>query len=223
MLRIDTLSFPIPDRFGHIQNDKLKFPFVRTGNEKIDTLINSDIKNRFTNFEFPDASIDSTIIAWAQDQIVYLDFSVTYSKNGFLSLNISAEGCGANCSGWTEYFTYSLHTGKYISLAEVADTGGAFRDMIHASRDIQFKNYRNELQSLLQDKDSGIDEDNFELIMEHLNDCENSFELNTYAIHADYLEISHTCYFPNIIKNMAPSIELKFKFSDIEEFLKIKL
>ncbi len=221
-ISIDTLFLPKGEKFTQLQNDKLKFPLVKTGNLKIDRLINKDLKNRFTNNEFPNSPTDSTLIKWADDQIIYLDFEVTYLKNGLISLNVSAEGCGAYCTSWTDYFTYSVTTGKYVTINEIIDTTGKFKNLVISDKDKKYDEQRIELKKMLLDKESGLDDDSYEWALEHYGNCDNSFELNSFALFSDHLEIIEKCYLPNAIKNLTPIIELKYNYVDISEYLKIK-
>ena len=50
----------------------------------------------------------------------------------------------------------------------------------------------------------------------------SEFTLKSFALHSDYLEIIEKCYLPNAIKNLTPTIVLKYKYVDIKEDLKIK-
>lgn len=83
-ISVDTLFIPRTEKFSNIQNEKLKFPVIKTGNLQVDKAINTDLKNRFTKNEYPDLSTDSTLLKWS-DGIIYLDFEVTYIKNGLIS------------------------------------------------------------------------------------------------------------------------------------------
>lgn len=221
-IRIDTLFLPKTEKFTHFQNDKLKFPIITTGNLKIDNSINKDLKNRFTNNEFPDLPTDSTIIKWSDEQVIYLDFEVTYIKNGLISLNISAEGCGAYCTGWTDYFTYNYLTGQYVTFGEIIDTTGNFVNRVIADKDKQYEQQKKELKEMLLDKNAELDEDTYKWALEQYENCEKEFTLNSFALHFDHLEIIEKCYLPNAIKSLTPMIELKYKYADIKKDLKIK-
>lgn len=221
-VRIDTLKVPLSPRFADIQSESNNYPIVRTGDIRIDLLINNDIKNKLTQNEYPETSIDSTIIDWAAEGIVYLDFQVTYNKQGILSFNISAEGCGAYCTSWTEYFNYSTLTGKALNLGNVVDTKGSFNELVLKHKKAQYEQQRKELKEMLLDKESGLDSATYDWALEHYNDCETSSELTRFALHQNYLEIVESCYLPNAIKNLTPVFELKYKYSDIRKYLKIK-
>ncbi len=220
-ISVDTLFIPRIEKFSNVQNQKLKFPIIRTGNPQIDNLINTDIKNRFTNNEYPDLSTDSTLNKWA-DGIIYLDFQVTYIKNGLISLSISAEGCGAYCTGWTDYFTYNYVTGQYVTIDHIIDTTGKFRNRIITDRNKQYEQQKKELKKMLLDKNAELDEDTYKWALEQYENCEKEFTFGSFTLHFDHLEIIEKCYLPNAIKHLTPIIELKYKYADIKEDLKIK-
>ena len=221
IISVDTLFIPRIEKFSNVQNEKLKFPVIRTGNLQVDKTINTDLKNRFTDNEFPDLPTDSTLIKWS-DGIIYLDFEVTYLKNGLISLNISAEGCGAYCTSWTDYFTYNYQTGEYITIEQVIDTTGNFRKLVIADKDKQYIQQTKELKERLTDKENGFDKETYDLVVGHYIDCSKTFSFKSYALYNDYLEIIENCYLPNVIKSMTPILELKYKYTDIKDYLKIK-
>lgn len=222
VISVDTMFLPKAEKNTYFQDDNLKFPIIRTGNLQIDNSMNKDLKNRFTNNEFPDLPTDSTIIKWADENVDYLDFEVTFIKNELISLNISAEWCGAYCTGWTDYFTYDLTTGKYLTINEIVDTTGKFRTLILSDKDKQYEEQKIELKKMLLDKDSEHDEDTYNWVLEQYETCDSEFVLNSFALHSEHIEIIDKCYLPNIVKSLTPVIVLKYKYDDIKEHLKIK-
>jgi hypothetical protein len=221
-ISVDTLFLPKTEKFTNFQNDKLKFPIIKTGDLKIDNIINKDLKNRFTNNEFADLPTDSTIIKWTDEQVIYLDFEVTYVKNELISLNISAEGCGAYCTGWTDYFTYNYITGQFLTIDQIIDTTGNFKSLVIADKDKQYEQQKKELKEMLLDKNAELDEDTYKWALEQYENCDKEFTLKSFALHTDYFEIIEKCYLPNVIKNLTPTIVLKYKYIDIKKDLKIK-
>jgi hypothetical protein len=221
-VQIDTLRLEKSERFKDIQSDKMNFPIIFTGNKEIDSLINTDLKNRFTDNEYPTDTLDSALIKWAGDQIVFLDFQVTYNRNGILSINISAEGCGAYCTSWTDYFNYSTSNGKWLNISDVIDNTIEFKTRVHKDKKEQYAEQKLQLKKMLNDQDSGLDESTYEWALENYEDCEKNSDSESFAIYQDRLEIIEDCYLPNAIKNLTPIIELKYKFSEIGEVLKIK-
>jgi hypothetical protein len=218
---IDTLIIPLTSQFTNAQSNTFNFPFIKTGNHVIDSLINWGLKNRLSENEYPDDAIDSTLIKWAEDRINFFEFEVTFNNNGILSLHIEVEGCGAYCTSWTEYFNYCTKTGKILKLAEVVDTTGNFRTKIYAEKGKQYERQKNQLKELLSEAD--FDEDTYNWTLEEYTNCENSFNLNSFALYPDHLELIDKCYLPNVLKQYTPVINLMFKYDEIKDYLKLKI
>lgn len=221
-VQIDTFRLENSERFKDIQSDKMYFPIIRSGNKEIDSLINYDLKNRFTRNEYPTEGLDSTLLKWAGDQIVFLDFQVTYNQNEVLSINVSAEGCGAYCTSWTDHFNYSTSNGEWLNISDIIYNAAEFKSRVEKDRKQQYAEQKQLLKEMLNDKDSGLDESTYEWALENYNDCETNSDLASFAIYPDRLEIIEDCYLPNAIKNLTPIIELEYEFSEIGEDLKIK-
>jgi hypothetical protein len=220
-ISVDTLFLPKTESLTHFQSDKLKFPIIKTGDLKIDNLINKDLKNRFTHNAFTNYPTDSTIIKWSNEQIIYLDFEVTYVKNGLISLNISTEGCGAYCTAWTDYFTYNYRTGQFLTIDQIIDTTGNFKTLVLSDKDKLYEQQKKELKEMLLDKNEKLDEDTYKWALEHYENCDKEFTLESFALHSDHLEIIEKCSLPNAIKNLTPTIVLKYKYVAIKNALKI--
>lgn len=218
------MFIPKNEKLADISNYTAQFPIIRTGNLDVDNAINTDLKNRFTDYEYLDLSTENTLMQWAEPHLFYLDFKVTYIKNGLISLHITAEGCGAYCTTWTSYYTYSLTTGKYVTLKEIVDISGKFNDIVVAQKDKQYEEQKAELKKMQLNSASelGEDVDIYPWALEYYENCDQDFELSSFALYPDYLEIIETCYLPNTIKSLTPIIELKYQYADIQEFLKIK-
>lgn len=222
VVQVDTFRLADSEHFKDIQSHKMNFPVVRSGDKRIDSLINGDLKNRFTGNEYPNETLDSTLTKWAGDQIVFLDFQVTYNQHGILSIKISAEGCGAYCSNWTDYFNYSTLNGKWLKISDVIKNVAEFKTRVNKDKKEQYAEQRQELKEMLNDKDSGLDQSTYEWALKNYENCEKNSDFESFAIYPDRLEIIEDCYLPNAIKNLTPIIELKYKFSEIGEELKIK-
>jgi hypothetical protein len=221
-IRFDTLKLPPSIRFKEFQSRKMNYPLVRTGDQRIDSLINFDIKNKLTGAENVADQIDSTLIKWADDVIVFLDFEVTYNQNQIISLNISSEGCGAHCSGGTNYFNYNSSTGLPLSINSIVDTTGPFKKLVLEQVKLQYDKSFKELEILYKDKNSDIDSLTYTWAAEYYNDCRASVDLERFALYPEHFEIIETCDMPNAIKNLTPAIQLKYYFKDIKKYLKLK-
>ncbi len=222
---IDTLDFSAEYNLSRGNSNSMifRFPIVRTGRTGIDSTINSDIKNRFTWNDFKGFPVKDALIKWAEQRIVEVDFAITYNKNDILSLNIRAEGCGAYCTTWTEYFNYSLVTGQWLETGDVVDTSGTFPDMVRNDYTNKHRRYLEELKEMFRKEPSEFDASMRLWILEQRDKCEADFSFSTLSLHDQHLEIVNTCQFPNAIKAFAPSINLTFDYVDIKEFMRIRL
>lgn len=191
--------------------EKMNFPIIKSKHPKIDSIINNDIKNRFTYNEYPTLPTQTSLNEWSSGQIVYIDFGVTFNKNGILSINISSEGCGAYCSSRTEYYNYSTKTGEFLTIYDVIDTSTQIVDAIIQDKNKQFLTQKNELKALLLKGE--LDNDSYDFAIENFEDCENSFNYETFLITEKEITIIYDCYFPNVIKSLAPVIVLKYDSS----------
>lgn len=217
-VKIDTLVIlkSSDDRF---QNIKLKFPIINSGQKSIDKTINNDIKNRFTGNEFPTLSTKLAIDKWADEQIVYLDFVVTFNQYNLLSLSISAEGCGANCTGWTEYYNYNLTTGKFLKLNDLINNLQEFEKLVSSDKAEQYNHQRILLKKLLSDSKSDLNIATYESALTYYNECDDDFKLEQFSIHKGYLDIIANCHLPNAIKNLTPTIKLQYAIISIRHLL----
>src|SRR5690606_14198853 len=165
---------------------------------------------------------DTTIIKWADEQVIYLDCEVTYVKNGLNSLNISDEGCGAYSMGWTEYFKYKYITGQFLTIDNTTDKTRNIKSPVTANKENKEEQKKKEVKAMLLDKNAELDENTYKWALEQYENCDREFTLKSFALHTDYFKISEKCYLPNAIKNLTPTIVLKYKYVDIKEDLKIK-
>jgi len=209
-VKIDTL----------ILSNGLRFPIIKTAEKEIDLLINTDLKKRFTYNEYSNLTVDSALIKWADETIRFLDFDITYIKNGLISLIIRSEGCGAYCTNSNYYFTYSILDGKYLTIEDIVNTKGKFQDIVIADKNAQYKKHRKELKEMLLSKD--IDEESYNIALEYYNNCDKSFALNSFVLFSDKLELIENCFVPHFMQNLTPIIKLEYKYKDIQDYLKIK-
>ncbi len=209
-VKIDTLKLELENDMG-FEVEKMNFPIIKSNHPKIDSIINNDIKNRFTYNEYPTLPTQIALDKWSDGQLVYIEFGVTYNQNNILSINISSEGCGAYCSSRTEYYNYSTKTGDFLTIYDVMDTSTQIIDTISHDKNKQFQSQKNELNNLLIKKE--LDRDTYDFAIENFEDCENSFNYETFYISEKGLTIIYDCYFPHVIQSLAPIIVLKYDFS----------
>lgn len=201
----------------------LRFPKLTTGNSTIDSLLNNDLVHRITNGDYPNLNNDSILVKWANDGIVYMNYETTYNQNGIVSFTISFEGCGAYCTGATQYFNYNYHSGKYVNFADLVDTTMGFTKQILGDTHTQFSHQIIELKKKLKEEPSGFDNETYNWALTHYKECENEFNFNSFALYPTHLSIQCDCYMPHVIQNLAPEITLNYPYQTIKQYLKIKL
>lgn len=218
---IDTLKINLSERFAELQPENSNnFPLINTGNKEIDSLINYDTKNRLTQFESEDEKILSSINKWAESGLIFLDFEITYLKNDIISYKINLEGCGAYCTTRTDYFNYSIKTGKFLEINSILEIE-KLREKIIKEKDEQYESQKKKLKDLLKDEEANLDQDTFEFVLNRYNECQESFQIDRFALHKDYIQIIEECSLPHVISPLIPVIELKFYYDDIREYLKL--
>jgi len=219
-IHIDTLRLSFENSFAQNSRAILKFPILKLPNAETSRKINADLIRKFTQEECSENAADSCLLAWAKETITWVNFEVTYLTNELISLNISAEGCGAYCSQGTNYYTYSLLSGKYLNLGDILDTTEKFKKNVLTAKNKQFDAFRQELHSALSDKEHPLDKETFDWAMESYANCENSFDLSTFALYPDHLEILYDCGLPNAIKNLSALICIKYTYKSLKRYLK---
>jgi hypothetical protein len=221
-IRIDTLFIPIPKNLSDSTNEKLKFPLIKTGNANVDKKVNNDLKNRYTHFEHLKLPSKQALIEGADDQIGYLNFTITFLNEDFISLYIVKEAYGAYMVTAYDYFTYNLKTGSYVTINDIVDLSGEFKTIVFTDKTKQYEKQRKELKSYLDDKDMKLDTTSYKWALDDYNECDNNFQIDSFVLYPEYVEIIEHCHLPNAIKNLTPIIELKYKYTDIKKYLKNK-
>lgn len=214
-IRVDTFHLGENYRFKNFN-----FPIIRTGDKIVDSLINTDLKKVIIGNKNSNQILDSALINWIGEQIIFLDFETTYNQKGILSISISAEGCGAYCTSWTNYFNYSTFSGKRLNIEDVINLSEKFRNKVLKDFEIQYDRQKNELENMFKNLDSELDKSSYEWALEYYQKCENSFSLNTFEVYPNHIRIIMDCYFPNAIKNLKPIFNMKYSYSEIKEISK---
>lgn len=217
---IDTLKFDFSKVYP-IQ-PVLRFPLVKTGNVKTDQHINTDLKDRFTNEQYIGIPLDSALLDWSSGNVTYLDFEVTCNQSDVLSFQVSVEVCAAYCSGWTEYFNYTVKNGRFLLLSELIDTSSSFATTVLKDKASEYNKYREELNENFKTPEAEIDSETYAYVLEEYDNCDNGLFPTDYALYPDHLEIHEVCSLQNALKSMDAFIDLSYKLEDIKKFLMVK-
>ena len=93
---------------------------------------------------------------------------------------------------------------------------------MYKQKTAQYLQQKEDLKEMLLNKEGELEQSAYDWAMDNYTECEESFNLESFALYPDYLQIIERCSLPNAIKNLTPVIELKFKYLEIKKHLKIK-
>jgi hypothetical protein len=178
----------------------------------LDSTLNQAVKNQFTNDEFIGAPVDSSLIKWAGDGLIYLDFEVSFNRKNTLSFSVSAESCGAYCTGWTNYFNYSTITGTRISLDSIIALDENLKNQIVDDFEAQYQLRKTELKELLEE-DGVLDSNSYDIALEYYQECREEFNFDTFRLFESSFEVKVDCYVPHMMRNLTPYFELNYTYS----------
>ncbi len=222
-VQVDTFNLILSDPYMGEQVEDLHFPIIRTGNKQIDAQINTDLIIRFTDTETPTESLDKILDNWGGDQLVSLGFEVTYNQKGILSFHVSSMGCTSNCYGSTDYFNYSIVTGKYLEITDIIDLTEEFKSIVNQDRTTQYTQQKSELKENMTNSEEEFDQETYEFALAEFESCEGEVLFESFILYPDTLQIINECYFPSVIRAFQPAFVLKYSKSVIKNILKIEL
>lgn len=222
-VKVEPYTFVVLNQEEETSSEAMYFPVVVTGKKSVDDLINEDMRTRFTGNEYPNESLESTLISWASEQIISLGYDVTYNRKGILSLNISAIGCGAYCSGWTAYYNYSTVNGKFLEISDVIDLRDEFTSLVNQDKKDQFVVQKEELLKKFNDPTWGLDQETYEFALEEYDLCNGEVIFQSYLLSLSGIQFIDDCQLPHVIESLSLEISLKYSKSQIKKFLKVKI
>ena len=197
------------------------YPVVVTNNKKIDSLINSQIKNEVFSPDDEKQSINKTLAENINDYgLINLSYEVTYKGSGLLSFSIFSEGCGAYCSSGETYFNFDLKTGKKLSITDliIENKLDSFRKIVFANKVRSLREYKEEELNILKQGD--IDSSTYDWALEQVDsNCINDVNLEDFLFSSFNLEIKDICEFPHAIRSEQPTYELKYTYVFLSAFL----
>ena len=210
-----------------VKNIKIKkniaFPSIITGKEDIDQKINTDLVNRHTDDEYPNMSADKVLTKWANEGIESVSYTVTYNHNDLISFFINTEACGAYCTSWTKYYTYSLETGEYLSIDRIIRLSEEFKNRIKQDRDQRYDIEITELEKLYKEHPEDLDSSTYSEIVEYYKGCKSDFEINDFLLYPEHLSVMEKCDLPHALNSFGLSFSLNYDYKEIKEGLLQKM
>ncbi|MEP7376622.1 MAG: hypothetical protein ABI675_24705 [Chitinophagaceae bacterium] len=194
-----------------------------TNSKQISQLINSKIRNEFINDENEKISTRVALNELINEGLVNLSYEVTFKKYNILSINISAEGCGAHCSLWYTYFNFDLTTGKEISITDLISDNrlDSFQKTVFTDKQKFLNQYKKEEHESFINKE--IDSATYDWVIEQVDDnCVNQVQIEKFSLSNLTIEIIDPCEFPHAIRSQEPAYTLKYSYKFLLPFLKPK-
>ena len=208
-------------RYYNTTKKTIIYPIVVTNNKRVDSLINSQIKNEMFSPDDEKQSIYKTLDEDIKEYgLSNLSYEVTYKGNGLLSFNIFSEGCGAYCSSRRTYFNFDLKTGKKLSITDLIleNKRDSFYKIVFSDKVKYLRKYKEEELSMLKQGD--VDSTTYDWALEQVDsNCIKDVKLENFSFSSSNLEINDTCEFPHAIRSQQPTYELKYTYTLLSAFL----
>ncbi|UTW62481.1 hypothetical protein KFE98_21200 [bacterium SCSIO 12741] len=209
---------------GHKPKSKkvrpLNFPVIETGDSAVDANINQHLKKDFLGVDSVEIDLQQALDTWI-DGVDFLDYEVTYDQYGLLSLLISAEGCGAYCTSWSEPYVFSTYSGKEVELYDFMDTT-RFIPFLREQVNNRYTFARYTIKHYLGDSLTGVDTTDYEWALEVYEQCQKDFYPDDFLLYDDRIEILAPCPMPNAIKTLTPLVDLSYSRYDLSPYLKYR-
>jgi hypothetical protein len=211
------------DSFKSSATDPFRYPVINTGDKKVDSLINHDFKNRMTDNEFENESVEAAMQNWSKNGIGYLDYEVSFNENDLLSFQVTSEFFGSYLTRWTTYFNYDLSTGKPLQLDDVIKMSKPFTARLKKDKNEVFAKAKKELQTKNLDKNAKFDLRPERWALENYTACEQNEVFKDFILYDTHITIIQDCELPNAIKSMSVFVRLDYYYDEIANELKADL
>jgi hypothetical protein len=196
------------------------YPVVVTGNKLVDKTINATIKNAMLSAN--GKSVRDALHENISDGLINMSYEVTFKKYGILSLNIYGEGCGAHCSTWYSYFNFDLKTGESLSINDliIDNKLDSFKQIVFTDKLKALNKYKEEERNYTG---NDIDSATINWAIQQIDDnCIGNVRVENFTLSNLTIEIMDPCEFPNAIKALEPTYQLKYSYIFMLPFLKPK-
>lgn len=214
--------------FGQFYDSKdstIIYPVIVTKNEAASRLINKEIKRRILDSDDEGnakISAGKALLKMAQTGLSDLTYTITYNRNGILSLNIYQMVEVAYPHSSYDYFNFDSRTGKVLKIEDILKRAmiEQFRSMVYADKLDSLKRYKeDELKSHLMSKD--IDSTVYQSALDIINeDCIGTASLDDFSISLTGIEIFDQCEFPHFLTHLQPGYKLKYSYRLMEPYVR---
>ncbi len=192
---------------------QILYPVIVADNEEVSRKINSVLRDDALSADDTLNTMDA-LYQSIRDNLYTMDYEVTLNTIGLLSLKINMEGCGAYCTTTTLYYNFDLASGERLTINDVVNDVESFRKIVFDDKVRALKNYKKDLDS--------TDKDAAEMAVKLADECSAAVNVDNFILTKNELQIFDDCSFPNYLKALGPTYELKYDFKKYSKHLKMK-
>ena len=101
---------------------EINFPILHLQNSTIESILNKNVRRDILSdtLTTPIDSALSNLLSGASS--FWFDSEITLNKKNIISILVSCEFCGGNCSDYQEAFVYSLDSGNRLFISDILDS-----------------------------------------------------------------------------------------------------
>ena len=200
-------------RLFDTKDSTIIYPIVVARHAAISDGINKELRRAVVD-EFNDDESDSTLTVkealrkQTANRLIHLSYEVLYNARYILSLKVSAEGCGAYCDTYHQFFNFDLKTGRPLMITDVIAPNklDAFKKLVAKDKMKYLNAYK---------KEAGNED-----FLGYVNsNCLNVVSIESFTLTPKFIEIHDPCEFPHAIQSQEPGYRLQYPLKKINKYL----
>lgn len=202
---------------GDIQNgNKIDFPIIITDNAIVDKKINHLVfKSLMYDSRYEKHPIKIAIDSFVIDGLINMQYYISYNKNGILSMHIQYDHCGANCWINDDFINIDLLTGKLISINDIIAS-----DSLSKFKLIALSDKASFLRRFIDSLNYTPNKETYNAVLNKLKECKRNLPLDEFQLKDSVFVLFNKCYMATYLRPYEPEVLLRYKYIDIERFLR---
>lgn len=221
---ISFISLRPDNHYFNTQAYTINYPVIHISDSIVSLKINQAIRKELLLEDQPGQSLIAELKKMIHDgYLISMDDSVTFNKNGIVSMYVTVEGCGAYCATSRYYFNFDLNNGETIPINNIIkkDSFADFKADAFKIKVAGLNGYKKEIKAGLANKE--IDSDEYNEVIQYVDEwCIDSVDVANFSLTTSHIEIIDNCAFPHVMQNLTPDYNLIFPFESIKKFISTK-
>jgi hypothetical protein len=217
-VKVSEIKMKFGSEFHKAKDADVIFPVIATGVKAVDDKINFYAIKQLTGDDTT-SNISKTLFRSMGEGLSEAGYAIALNTADILSYRLDALGCGAYCSSYSVYLNFDPHTGRVLKLEDIIS-----EKYLDTFRFLVLKNKIAALKKDMRQKDSmlsagTIDSTDYNIVMEHIQQCMSEVSLDKFLLFNNELEIVDACELPHVIQALQPQYELKYSYRKIRRFI----